>query len=79
MLLTITVYPEQAEKLKNREMKEVWMKNDEGWMKSDEWWRMKDDDFKLWWVLLTNERTNKQAFVIVESLSRLKKSSKIKS
>ena len=30
----------QAEKLKSREMKEGWMKNDEGWM-------MKDDDFKL--------------------------------
>ena len=30
----------QAEKLKSREMKEGWMKNDEGW-------RMKDDDFKL--------------------------------
>ena len=30
----------QAEKLKSREMKEGWMKNEEGWM-------MKDDDFKL--------------------------------
>ena len=30
----------QAEKLKSREMKEGWMKNDEGW-------KMKDDDFKL--------------------------------
>ena len=29
---------EQAEKLKSREMKEGWMKNEEGWM-------MKDDDF----------------------------------
>ena len=44
----------QAEKLKSREMKEGWMKNDEGWMKNDEWWmmneekwRMSDDDFKL--------------------------------
>ena len=43
----------QAEKLKSREMKEGWMKNDEDWMK-DEWrmmkdegWMMKDDDFKL--------------------------------
>ena len=25
----------QAEKLKSREMKEGWMKNDEGWMKND--------------------------------------------
>ena len=31
----------QAEKLKSRELKEGWMKNDEGR------WRMKDDDFKL--------------------------------
>ena len=30
----------QAEKLKNREMKEEWIKNDQGW-------RMNDDDFKL--------------------------------
>ena len=43
----------QAEKLKSREMKEGWMKNDEGWMKNewkmmkDEEWMMKDDDFKL--------------------------------
>ena len=28
----------QAEKLKSREMKERWMKNDEGWMMRDEWW-----------------------------------------
>ena len=27
---------EQAEKLKSREMKEGWMKNDEGWMKNNE-------------------------------------------
>ena len=43
----------QAEKLKSREMKEGWMKNDEGWMKyewrmmMDEEWMMKDDDLKL--------------------------------
>ena len=50
---------QQAEKLKSREMKEGWMKNDDGWMKNDEWrmmkdegwmmkdegWMMKDDDF----------------------------------
>ena len=46
-------FKKQAEKLKSREMKEGWMKNDEVWMK-DEWrmmkdegWMMKDDDFKL--------------------------------
>ena len=42
----------QAEKLKSREMKEWWMKNDEGmkdeWrMRKDEEWMMKNDDFKL--------------------------------
>ena len=36
----------QAEKLKSCEMKEGWMKNDEGGMK-DEGRMMKDDDFKL--------------------------------
>ena len=45
----------QAEKLKSREIKEGWMKNDE-WRMNEEWWRMKndegwrmmkDDDFKL--------------------------------
>ena len=47
------IFNQQAEKLKSREMKEGWMKNDEVWMK-DEWrmmkdegWMMKDDDFKL--------------------------------
>ena len=33
------VSQKQAEKLKSREIKEGWMKNDKGWMK--------DDDFKL--------------------------------
>ena len=33
----------QAEKLKSREMKEGWMKNDEGWMKNDEGWRLNDE------------------------------------
>ena len=39
-------YPQQAEKLKSREMMEEWMKNDKGWMKNDEWWKMND---KEWW------------------------------
>ena len=34
----------QAEKLKSREMKEGWMKNDKRWMKNDEeWWRMNEE------------------------------------
>ena len=40
---------------------------------------MKDDDFKLlkgFALGRTNERTDEQTFVIVESLSRLKKSNK---
>ena len=44
----------QAEKLKSREMKEGWMKNDEWRMMKDEWrvmkdeeWMMNDDYFKL--------------------------------
>ena len=36
----------QAEKLKSREMKEGWMKNDDGWMKNDEGWRLNDEG---WW------------------------------
>ena len=40
----------QAERLKSLEMKEGWMKNDEGmkdeWMKNDKGWRMKDEG---WW------------------------------
>ena len=44
---------------------EGWVKNDNGWMKNDEgWW------FQA--VLLTNRWTDKQTFVIVESLSWLK-------
>ena len=39
---------QQAEKLKSREMKEGWMKNDEGWMKNDEGW-MKNDE---WWRMM---------------------------
>ena len=34
---------QQAEKLKSREMKEGWMKNDEGWMKNDKVWMKKDE------------------------------------
>ena len=34
------VFKKQAEKLKSREMKEGWMKNDEGWM-------MRGNVFKL--------------------------------
>ena len=60
----------QAEKLKSREMKEGWMKNDEGWMKY-EWRMMKDDDFKLLRGFDYGQ-TNEQTFVILESLSRLK-------
>ena len=38
----------QAEKLKSRQMKEGWMKNDEGWMKNDEgWWFQAVEGF--WW------------------------------
>ena len=47
------------------------MKNDEGGMK-DEGRMMKDDDFKLLRGF-GDGRTNEQTFVIVESLSRLKK------
>ena len=45
---------------------------DEGWMKKDEGWMMKDDDFKLLRGF-GDGRTDGQAFVIVELLSRLKK------
>ena len=51
----------QAEKLKSREMKEGWMKNDVEWMKNDEGWRLNDEG---WWFLavegfwfMTDERT----------------------
>ena len=39
---TLVSLKKQAEKLKSREMKEGWMKNDEGWMKNDEGWRLND-------------------------------------
>ena len=63
----------QAEKLKSREMKEGWMKNDEGWwrmVKGGEGW-MKSDDFKLLGGFALGQ-TDEQTFVIVESLLRLK-------
>jgi len=54
----------QAEKLKSREMKEGWMKNDEGWMKNDEGWKMNDEG---WWFqavegfcFKTDRRTNER-------------------
>ena len=81
MLLTITVYPEQAEKLKNREMKEGcikngegWMKNDKVWMKNDEGWKMKDEG---WWFQAVEGfcfMTDRRTFAIVESLSQLERS-----
>ena len=40
------VSQKQAEKLKSREIKEGWMKNDKGWMKDDEGW-MKNEEG--WW------------------------------
>ena len=54
------------------------MKNDEGWRMNDEGWMMKDDDFKLlrgFDLWRTDEQTNEQTFVIVESLSRPKNKS----
>ena len=43
----------QAEKLKSREMKEGWMKNDEGWIKNDAGWMMDDEGWVMkdegWW------------------------------
>ena len=51
--------PKQAEKLKSLEMKERWMKNDEGGMKKDEVWVMKDDDFKPWGVLMMDRQTDR--------------------
>ena len=55
-------------------MKEGWwkmMKDDEGWWRmNEEWWRMMISS--CWGVLVTDERTDGQTFVIVESLSRLK-------
>ena len=44
----------QAEKLKSREMKEGWMKNDERWMENDERWMKNDDGWRMndegWWL-----------------------------
>ena len=58
------IFKKQAEKLKSREMKEKWMKNDAGWMKKDEGWRFNDEG---WWFLavegfwfMTDERTNER-------------------
>ena len=59
----------QAEKLKSREMKERWMKNDERWMKNDERWMKNDEGWRLndegWWFQavmgfcwLTDRRTD---------------------
>ena len=68
---------EQAEKLKSREMREWWMKNDEGWWRmNEEWWMMKDEG---WWFHVEgfcfqmDERMDGLTFVIVESLLRLTK------
>ena len=44
--IQIQVTFKQAEKLKSRESKEGWMKNDKRWMKNDEWWKMNDEE---WW------------------------------
>ena len=57
--MILAIFIKQTEKLKSREMKEGWMKNDEGRMMNDEWWRMKDDDFKLWRGF-ADKRTNKR-------------------
>ena len=52
----------QAEKLKSREMKEGWMKNDKGWMKDDEGWMKNEEGWwfqaveGFWWR--TNKRTD---------------------
>ena len=62
----------QAEKLKSREMKEGWMKNNEKLLKNDEGWKMNDEG---WWFQAVEGfcfRTNGQTFAIVESLLRLK-------
>ena len=49
------VSSKQAEKLKSREMKEGWMRNDEEWMKIDEGWRLKVEWWRMeveWWRML---------------------------
>ena len=57
--------------------------NEEWWrmMMKDEWRKMKDEWWRMmisscWGVLITDRQTNEQTFVIVESLSRLKKRTK---
>ena len=53
----------QAEKLKSREMKEGWIKNDEGWWMNDERWlfeAVKAAD------KLMNRQTDEHTFVIVD-------------
>ena len=65
----------QAEKLKSREMKEGWMKNDECWRMNDEGWRFQVVEGFCDWR--TDERTNERTFVNVESLSQLKETSVI--
>ena len=58
---------QQAEKLKSREMKEGWMKNDECWrMMISSCWGVSVNDGQM------NKRTNGWTFVNLESLSRLK-------
>ena len=47
----------QAEKLKSREMKEGWMKNDEWWRMKKEWWRMMISSY--WGVLITDGQTDR--------------------
>ena len=46
-LLCLPVQHKQAEKLKSREMKEGWMKDDEEWMKNDEGWRLNDEEWRF--------------------------------
>ena len=43
----------QAEKLKSREMKEGWMKDDKWRMMNEEWWWMNEE-----WVLVTDVLTD---------------------
>ena len=71
----------QAEKLKSCEMKEGWMKDDEWRMMNEEWWWMNVEGWKFQavegfcdWLTYrqTGKQTNKQTFVNVESLLRLK-------
>ena len=44
--MSVLITMEQAEKLKSREMKEGWMKNDECWRLNDEgWWFLAVEGF----------------------------------